>query len=208
MAKSGMDVEMPRAKWFGDKLLSSVINEELSLSDIDRMVGNVLRVLFWTEAFDDTINIDRKVVRSAEHLKIARETAAKSMVLLKNEQSLLPVSSEVKKIAVIGPSGEYGRHFRGGNYHHGLLQGGGSSSMATKKEHMVTPYCGLKVNAPDGVDVSYAPGCYAESGYGAIPLEYLKSQNGKNGFDLNFYGNSDFKGEIIKSEFSAKTSFV
>lgn len=208
MANRRIDIEMPKVKWWGDKLLTAVKNKELSEKCIDEKVANVLRVLFWTEAFDNTINIDSAIIRSEEHLKVAREVAAKSMVLLKNDNSLLPVSSKVKRIAVIGPNGEYGRHFRGGVYHYGLFQGGGSAKIPTKKENMITPYQGLKNNAPNGVEVLYTPGCYAESGYGEIPQKYLKSKDGKNGFDLDFYSNSDFKGRIIKSEFSEKTSFM
>ena len=208
MAMSGMDVEMPKEKWFGDRLLDAVRSGEVPEDVIDGKVSNVLRVLFRTGAFEGGKQIDRSVVRSQEHLDIARKVASESMVLLKNGNGLLPLSDKVRKIAVIGPNGDYGPHFRGGKYNHGLLQGGGSSNVATLKENMVTPFRGISGNAPEGTEVAFAPGCYAESGYGPIPLEYLTAENREHGIDLEYYASTDCTGRIIKREMQKKASYV
>lgn len=129
---------------------------------------------------------------------------------MKNDNNILPLDlNKNKKIAVIGPNGEYGNHFRGGDYHIGLLQGGGSASLGTKQENLITPFQGIVNNAGENAEVYYAPGCYAESGCGPIPLKYLKTPDGKNeGMLLSYFGNAKFEGEAIRQEVSTKHSYV
>lgn len=206
-ANNGLDVEMPRAKWFGKKLLDAVKQGEVKEETIDTMVSNVLRVVFWSGAFDQGPMYDTKVVRSKEHLQVARSASSEAIVLLKNETNNLPVDlKKVKSIAVIGPNGDYGKHYLDGAYNIGLLQGGGSSKLNTYKENMVTPLQGIKANVPRGVKVAYEPGCYAESGFGLIPLNYL-SAKGKEGLEIAYYGNSSFEGEPLKREMTNKRAF-
>lgn len=209
-ANSGMDVEMPRGYWYGAKLVAAVREGNVSEQTIDKMVSNVLRVVFWSGAFDQGPRYKREVIRSKEQLEVARQASEESMVLLKNDSKVLPFDlSKVKKIAVIGPNGDYGKHFRNGKYGIGLLQGGGSSSLNCLQTSLVTPFQGLKNNAYEGVEVDYAPGCYAESGCGQIPLKYLKAMDGKSeGMTATYYGNDKFKGEPIKEEITRKLSYL
>lgn len=208
-ANSGLDVEMPRERYYGKALLQAVKEGVVSETTIDGMVSNVLRVLFWTGAFDQGPVYETSVLRSQKHLDLARKASAKSMVLLKNNNNLLPLDlNKTKKIAVIGPNGNYGAHFRGGTYHIGLLQGGGSASLGTKKENLITPYQGIAENAGEDVEVAFAPGCYAESGCGPIPLKYLKTPDGmSNGLLLRYFGNARFEGKPIKQEVSTQLSY-
>ncbi len=209
-ANNGLDVEMPRERYYGKALLQAVEDGELGEETIDRMVSNVLRVLFWTGAFDEGPVHDKSIVRSEKHLDLARKVSAKSIVLLKNSNNILPLDqNENKKIAVIGPNGAYGDHFRGGNYNISLLQGGGSASLGTKEENMVTPFMGIKNNAAEDVEVTYVPGCYAESGCGPIPLKYLKTPDGgSNGLQLSYFGNAKFEGNPIRQEISTDLSYI
>lgn len=72
---------------------------------IDDAVGRVLKVKFDLGLFDHQYvdeTIAAKWVNATAHKSIAREAAIKSIVLLKNEQQLLPLHSSIKKIAVIG----------------------------------------------------------------------------------------------------------
>lgn len=209
-ANSGMDVEMPRVQWYGAKLLAAVKDGKVLESTIDTMVGNVLRVVFWCGVFDQGPLFKKDVIRSNEHLAVARRASMESMVLLKNDSKVLPLDlSKMKKIAVIGPNADYGKHFRNGKYHVGLLQGGGSASLNALQSSMVTPFAGLKNNAAEGVEVSYAPGCYAESGCGEIPVKYLKSMDGMTpGMSLSYFGNDKFEGKPIKEEITRKFSYL
>jgi beta-glucosidase len=208
-ANFGLDVEMPRERFYGKKLVEAVKKGEVSEETLNTMVSNVLRVLFWTGAFDQGPMYETSNMRSPEHLAVARKASAQSMVLLKNDNKILPIElSKNKKIAVIGPNGNYDKHFRNGKYHVGLLQGGGSSSIGTKQNNMVTPFQGIKNNAGKGVEVNYAPGCYAESGVGNIPAKYLKTPDGKEGMQMTYYNNDKFEGDPLKQETTTQLSFV
>lgn len=208
-AKNGLDIEMPRSFHFGKKTLKAVKEGKLSEKDIDKMVKNILHVLFWSGAFDNGTEYPRSILRSPAHLSVAREAAGEAIVLLKNDDALLPVNTKkTRKIAVIGPNGNYGAHFRTGAYHSELLQGGGSASIPTKKEHMITPFQGLLTNAPEGIEVKYAPGCYAESGYGPIPIKHLQTPNSKkNGCKVTFYTDPSFS-KVIKTQDKRTSSFM
>lgn len=77
---------------------------------VDEAARRILQKKFELGLFDDPyrycdIEREKNVTLSDEHRKIARESAKKSMVLLKNDNNTLPFSKEVKTIAVIGPLG-------------------------------------------------------------------------------------------------------
>ncbi len=75
---------------------------------IDEAVRRVLRVKFALGLFDDPYRYcnpdrERSSILNDGHLAVSRDVARKSIVLLKNEKGLLPISKEVRTIAVIGP---------------------------------------------------------------------------------------------------------
>ena len=208
-ANNGLDVEMPRERHYGKKMIEAVQNGELSEETINTMVSNVLRVFFWTGAFDQGPMYETSILRSPGHLAVARKAAAQAIVLLKNADNVLPIDlKKNKKIAVIGPNGDYGKHFRNGKYHAGMLQGGGSSSLGTKQENMITPFQGIRNNVGEGVEVVYAPGSYAESGCGSIPAKYLLSPGGKEGMEMTYYNNANFEGKALKQETTTQLSYT
>lgn len=104
---AGSDMDMESYAYEAN--LESLLNEKrISLEQLDDAVKRVLRVKFQLGLFDDPYkycNEEREIneVYKKEHLNIAREAAKKSIVLLKNEQSLLPLHKDIKSIAVIGP---------------------------------------------------------------------------------------------------------
>lgn len=201
-ANAGLDMEMPRERWYGKKLFKAIDDGEVSMEVLDGMVSNILRGLFWTGAFDHEPEIDSSLLSCDAHRAIAEEAAAKAMVLLKNEKNVLPLDKEkIKKIALIGPHGEYGIHYNNGNFKPQLLQGGGSSRLDVPREKTVTPLDGLKTRANGDFEIEFAPGCYAESGCGQIPAQYITTPDGKSkGFRQEYFGNSDLKGAPLKTE--------
>jgi beta-glucosidase len=102
-AESGMDIEMPWPTHYGKKLVKAVNNGRVDEKHIDeaatRITGTTLR-------FNEILkknNFDQSVVACEEHRQLARLIAEKSMTLLKNDNSLLPLKREtVKRIAVLG----------------------------------------------------------------------------------------------------------
>lgn len=85
--------------------------------------------------------------------QFCRKVASDGIVLLKNEQGILPLSGKsVKKVAVIGP-----------HAHARVISGGGSAAL--KASYVVTPWEGLLQNAPTGIDFEYEVGCYGRCLY-------------------------------------------
>ena len=105
-AKAGSDMDMEGGAY--EAGLEQLVEEgKLNESIIDDAVRRILRVKFKMGLFDDPyryMNADLAAnVPYDEHKNTARDIAKKSIVLLKNENDLLPLKSSVKKIAVIGP---------------------------------------------------------------------------------------------------------
>ena len=89
-------------------LRKAIADGKISMETLDLRVADVLRVKFRLGLFDnpyrgDTISAERNV-HSKEHQAISKQAALESIVLLKNEGNLLPLSKGLKKVAVIGPN--------------------------------------------------------------------------------------------------------
>src|SRR5947207_3631465 len=79
---------------------------QLSRATIDEAVRRILRIKFRAGLFEHPYADEareRSVILSPANVAAAREIAARSMVLLKNERETLPLSKDVKSIALIGP---------------------------------------------------------------------------------------------------------
>lgn len=80
----------------------------LSMERVDELVRDVLNVKFWIGLFDDPYTGNAKeadaVLKCEEHMQTALQAARECLVLLKNDNNILPLSREVKKIALIGPN--------------------------------------------------------------------------------------------------------
>ncbi|NVJ60078.1 MAG: beta-glucosidase BglX [Gammaproteobacteria bacterium] len=104
-ANAGIDMEMSGTSY--EDYLSGLVKENLlSINQIDAMVSNVLRLKFRLGLFDNPFVDDKnaQLFGSDAALKVAQEAAQQSLVLLKNQNNLLPLSSTKKgKIAVMGP---------------------------------------------------------------------------------------------------------
>jgi len=83
---------------------------KVSMKVLDSRVRDVLRVKFILGIFDRPYVTDaeatERIVNSAEHKEVALRAARESMVLLKNEKGILPLSKEIRSIAVIGPNAD------------------------------------------------------------------------------------------------------
>ena len=104
--KAGSDMDMEGGAYEAglvELVEEGKIEEEL----INEAVRRVLRVKFKMGLFDDPFRYSNPEMKEkidyAAHREIARDVAKKSIVLLKNEKNLLPLSTSVRNIAVIGP---------------------------------------------------------------------------------------------------------
>jgi beta-glucosidase len=107
---AGIDMEMS-GEMFGRYLLEAVRQNKLDSAVLDQAVRRVLTLKFKLGLFEQPYaNPDKaaKVIGSEEHIKLARQTAAEAIILLKNEENTLPLSKSTGKIAVIGPNADQG----------------------------------------------------------------------------------------------------
>jgi beta-glucosidase len=122
---------------------------KVSTKTLDERVRDVLRVKFTVGIFDhpyvEDANATERLVNSAEHQQVALRAARESMVLLKNEREVLPLSKEIHSIAVIGPNAN-----DDGNTRHRYGPNGVKG---------VTVLEGIKNKLGDRVKVNYAKGC-------------------------------------------------
>src|SRR5688500_10728585 len=145
---AGVDMEMVSRSYnqFGPKLLEQ---RKVSLATIDEAVRRILRIKFRLGLFDrpytDEASEPRSLLRPAS-LSLAREIAARSMVLLKNDRGVLPLPKNVKSIAVIGPLADDRR------VPLGWWAGDG------REENTITPLAGIKAKVSPETMVLYAKG--------------------------------------------------
>ncbi|WNJ20618.1 beta-glucosidase BglX [Pontibacter sp. G13] len=105
--EAGVDMDMMGATYLED-LPALVKSGDVPMELIDQAVRNVLQMKMDLGLFDDPFrygSVDREAseIRNAQQLEAVRDMARKSMVLLKNEKNLLPLSKDTRKIALIGP---------------------------------------------------------------------------------------------------------
>ena len=137
-----------------------ILEGSLPMEGLDDKARRVLRLIMRTE-----MNRHRPYgsLNSDEHYAAARKIGDEGIVLLKNQNDLLPVSSEVRKILVVGE-----------NAIKMMTVGGGSSSLKVQREML--PLDGIKAKAADrGIEVAY------ERGYvGDVTGEYNGVTTGQN----------------------------
>jgi beta-glucosidase len=153
---AGVDMDMQGAVYY--KYLAQLIKEKkVSERKIDEAVRRILRVKFQLGLFDDPyrysdVSRQEATLLAPEHLKAARDMARKSMVLLKNQGQTLPLSKDLKSIALIGPLA---------NSQADLL---GSWHAAGFAEDCVSLLSGLQEAVGANTNIMYAKACEIEGG--------------------------------------------
>ncbi|MBX9850742.1 MAG: glycoside hydrolase family 3 C-terminal domain-containing protein [Cytophagaceae bacterium] len=144
--ETGVEIETPDIECYNN-LLNLVKEGKISVGTLDTAVSRILRVKFLLGLFDDPYvdpNNAEKIVGSQKNRDLALKAARQSIILLKNQNNLLPLSkSAYKKIAVIGPNADK------------CILGGYSDEPKVK----VTPLQGIKAKLGTSVEVLYSEGC-------------------------------------------------
>ncbi|HKF21088.1 MAG TPA: glycoside hydrolase family 3 N-terminal domain-containing protein [Candidatus Angelobacter sp.] len=144
--ESGVDVELPFDDAYGS-LIDEVRQGKTSEAYVDRAVSRVLRLKFLTGLFDNPFvdpNYAEKITNSPEHQQLALKAAHEAIILLKNQNHLLPLDkTKYKRIAVIGPNAA--------DLHLGGYSG--------KPGRGVSVLQGIKDKVGKSSDVLYAEGC-------------------------------------------------
>jgi beta-glucosidase len=146
---AGVDMEMV-SRLYGIYLPQLIREGKLSLATIDTAVRRVLRIKFRLGLFGNPYvdaARERTTLLSPANVEAAREVAGRSMVLLKNERGVLPLSKDARAIAVIGPLADDRQDMLG------------SWSGDGREEDVVTLLAGIKAKASPATRITYARGC-------------------------------------------------
>ncbi|UCE06155.1 MAG: glycoside hydrolase family 3 C-terminal domain-containing protein, partial [bacterium] len=184
--EAGMDIELPNIYIYGEPLYEAVKEGLVSESTIDQSVRRILTAKFKLGLFDDPYVDPKKAEKindSKEHRELARQAAREAIVLLKNENNVLPLDKKMTSIAVIGPFAN-------------IVKLGGYSGFGMKT---VTPLEGIKKKVSSATEVIFAKGC--EVGVPVLPQiqsEHLIPADGKegeHGLKGEYFNNMDLSGE-------------
>ncbi len=179
---------------FYDAFKKGLIKE----SRIDDAVRRVLTAKFKLGLFEHPyVDVEeaKKINDSAEHRELAEKAAEESIVLLKNENNILPLKKDLKRIAVIGTDAVEGRL---GGY-------------SRPEGDVVSILEGIKSKVKDFAKVKYAPGCGRYSvEYVPIPPENLfclKEGKKEEGLFGKYFANPKFEGEPVFTRVDKRIDF-
>jgi len=148
--EAGVDINLTYEPAYMKPLIENVEEGRVSLELVDRAVRRVLQQKFRLGLFENPyVDPDRAahVVHSMEHQELALQVAREGIVLLKNEKGLLPLTKNLRSIAVIGPDADEPRNQLGDYISPKIPQ------------HIVTVLEGIKAKVSATVRVVYARGC-------------------------------------------------
>jgi len=155
---AGLDLEMPGPTRHRSvkKVLEAVTTGLVSEATITDRARNVLELVAKVGAFENPEIPPETSVDKPQHRELIREVAGQGLVLLKNENDVLPIKKEnVTSIAVLGLAKE------------ALIHGGGSASLHA--HYRISPWEGLQNRFGDSIKLTYAQGkCISRSNV-AVP---------------------------------------
>lgn len=181
--KGGLDLEMPGpARYFGQALEEAVHNWQVDERLVDDAARRILRMIFRSGLMSDE-PLPEGSGDTPNHRALARELASESMVLLKNEDNVLPIKIDaIKKLAIIGMNADR------------EISGGGSSRVDAHR--WVTPLDGITQKVGEQVEVGF------ELGYDnrvvppvVEPERFTHGENREPGLRVSYFNNLDLSGE-------------
>jgi beta-glucosidase len=150
---AGLNMDMASQTYIRN-LPKLVADGKVSEAQLDQAVLPILAIKYQLGLFDhpyvDESKVDT-VLNRPESLTLERKVAARSMVLLKNDNHILPLSTSVKKVAVIGTLADSIHDIEGGWTVEGLFGG-------ARKNHPVTVLEALKTRLGSDAQITYVPG--------------------------------------------------
>jgi beta-glucosidase len=186
-------------------LLEALDQRLISEEAIDRAVERLFAARLRLGMFDPPQQVSYaqhayQMIDSAQHRALALETARESIVLLKNEGDLLPLSRELSAIAIVGPNADDLAALLG-NYN-------GTPS------HAVTPLEGVRRKLSPAVRLYHAPGCTWAEG---VPLLEIiptacfrpgRVDGARTGLKAEYFDNWAFQGEPRLTRVDATVDFA
>jgi len=104
--KAGLSLEMPKPIIYGMKRIQDTfVHGKFNEKELNELIRRFLRTLMRTGLYDEPKTLPKGSRNTPEHFEVARKIAAEGMVLLKNENDLLPLDlDKIKTLAVLGPN--------------------------------------------------------------------------------------------------------
>ncbi|KAF2175424.1 glycoside hydrolase family 3 protein [Zopfia rhizophila CBS 207.26] len=174
---AGLDLEMPGpTRHRSAKTVSEAVEKGLVIkATIDDRTRNVLEFIEKVGGFDNPDIPPEKSVDDPAHRKLIREVAGQGLVLLKNENGILPLQKEQikgKKVALLGLAKE------------ALIHGGGSASLHS--HYRISPWDGLHSAFGECVEFKYAKGAHT---YRQLPpmINNTISLDGRPGWTMEYF---------------------
>lgn len=194
--KSGTDLECGVSY---PKLVEAVKNGTITEAEIDVALKRLMTARFKLGMFDPDemvayTQIPYSVVDCDKHKYIAEDITRKSIVLLKNQNNLLPLKKDIKKIFVCGPNADDETVLLG-NYN-------GIPSKA------ITPLEGIRNKLGNTSEVFFEKGCdwVNKTVSTPIPLDFI-GIDGQKGFKVEYFNNINLEGNPIYTRFESKINF-
>lgn len=183
--EAGLDIELPGVYVYGDSFLVDLKRGIISTSLLDSTVAHILRAKFRLGLFDHPyVDADgaAKENDTPDQRALALDAARQSIVLLKNENNLLPLSKNIKSVAVIGPNADEVRL-------------GGYSGFGMK---VITVLEGIKNKVSSGTNVLFAKGCdLGELALPTVTADHLipdGEKPGQHGLKGEYFNNQNLSG--------------
>ena len=183
--------------------LKQALQENLiTENDINIALKRLLHARFKLGMFDEVSQVSYaqipfSVNTNPSHRSLARKAAQKSIVLLKNENKLLPLNkNKINSIAVIGPNAN-NKQSLWGNYN------------GTPK-NPVTVFEGIKNKVSPFIKVKYEEGAPLANGIETlevIPSVYFETEEGKQGLNAFYYDNLNWQGDPLFQQIDDQINF-
>ena len=175
-------------------LIQAVKQNLISEAEIDVAVKRLMMARFRLGMFDPPAMVRYAQIPFSEndspaHHQLSLTAARESMVLLKNDRSLLPLKKDIKKLAVIGPNADALESLLG-NYN------------GTPSKY-VTPLAGIRSKVSPQTEVLFAPGTY-KIGSTTVPVPSASLGTGLKG---EYFDNREMKGEPVLTRVDREINF-
>ena len=187
------------------KYFTELIEEGLlSMEDLDQSVRRMLRVKFMLGLFENPYvdeTLSEKVIRCEEHLNDSLEIARRGAVLLKNQDNILPLSKNLKKIAVVGPTADRANL--------------GDYSRDPKGFKAITLLDGIRQTVSKDTEIVYAQGCnilasgikpWSRWSVMAYPVEGIISEH-DFGWTAEYYNGPEFTDKPVLVRLDKQINF-
>ena len=171
--KAGHDLEMPGpSKWRSGKQISAALESgELSQQVLDERVEKNLEFIRQCGKFDHPETPAEQAIDRPGHRQLIRRAGAEGIVLLKNENQVLPLQEDkLKSVAVIGLAKSFMGH------------GGGSA--AVNAHHKITAYEALEASLGKNVELKYAEGVRIPRNFDPLSKDMV-DEDGQPGWTCN-----------------------